>query len=356
MGVFREVARRLGPDFGVMAGDRFYDPSLETVAGGEPWFHPCKNHFIAGRRLLVQRGLTLLKEVDALIVEGNPRSLSTWLVLRQARRRQIPVAVWGHAFGRGAEEMAPGRRRMFSMGTAILCYCYEEVAPLRRLFPKKEILVAGNTVLRKSECRVLENPAEKRQDVLFLGRLIPEKKGLLFLKALRLLANRGFSIGAVVIGDGPDRAAMETYARETRLAGVRFAGFQSELETIRSHAQSTFCMVSTGYAGLSLLHAQSMGLPFIFSPEEPNAPEIEIAREGWNCLPFEKDNPASVADALETLDRNRNEWLGRGEAFTRELSEKYSIENMADQFCRFFRGEGKKQKVESGKRKSPVTA
>jgi len=118
------------------------------------------------------------------------------------------------------------------------------------------------------------------------------------------------------------------------LQNIRFTGELTSLSDIRSHASNTFCMVSAGYAGLSLLHAQSMGLPFIYSPGEPNAPEIEIARDGWNCLPFKADHACELAERISSM--HSPEWHGKVNAYSELVRQNYSIEAMAVQFVNFF--------------------
>ena len=64
--------------------------------------------------------------------------------------------------------------------------------------------------------------------LLFVGRLV-ERKGLPhLLRALTLLPS-GRDVALDIVGDGPDRAALESLARELELGGrVRFHGFVSE--------------------------------------------------------------------------------------------------------------------------------
>jgi glycosyltransferase involved in cell wall biosynthesis len=336
IGLFEMISSKLGPEFGVLAGDSFYDPSLVTAARGKSWYYPCSNHFLAGRKFLVQSGIGSLSRTQALVVEANPRSLSTWKLLYAARNLGIRTAAWGHALGRGAKSIAGARRAMFSLADEIICYGHNEQAPLQRLFPRKKIRVAGNTVLHAEDCSPLPTPVSERNVALLLGRLIPAKKGMLFLEAIRLLQNRGDSIGAVIIGDGPERQVMEELAATAGLKDIEFTGEISELKSIRQYASKAFCMVSAGYAGLSLLHAQSMGLPFLYSQDEPNAPEIEIARDGWNCHTFKSNDANDLAMGILSMHMDARKWLAKSETFCDGVRQSYSIESMADQFVDFF--------------------
>jgi glycosyltransferase involved in cell wall biosynthesis len=344
--VFDAVAAELGEEFRVVAGDRFFDPSIRTVAQGRPWFQACNNRFLAGNRLLWQSG-SAMRELawGPLVVEANPRCLRTWLLLLQARLRGGPTAVWGHALGRGVgpQKMAASRRAMFGLADTIICYCYAEQEPLQELFPDKRILVAGNSTVHIEECCPLEAPPEKRNSVLFLGRLVEAKKPLLLLGALQILRAQGQKISAVFVGDGPERSKCERFAREAGLAGVVFAGEQFDRAKIREMAADCFAVTSPGYVGLSVLDALSMGLPVAFSRDEPNCPEVEVLQAGKNAVVFERDASDSLADVLLRLHRERIDWLARSGQFCDVLRGKYSIERMAAQFVNFFRAANKRE-------------
>jgi glycosyltransferase involved in cell wall biosynthesis len=338
--VFDVVAAELGSDFRVVAGDRFFDPSICTVAQGRPWFQACNNRFLAGNRLLWQSGAAMQNLAKGpLVVEANPRCLRTWLLLGEAQRRGVTTAVWGHALGRqvASSQMAQSRRRMFALAGTIICYCYAERAPLQKLFPNKRILVAGNSTVRVEDCYPLEMLPAKRNAVLFLGRLVEPKKPILLLRALQLVQGRGEKIGAVFVGEGPERAKCERFVRDTALEGVVFAGEQFARVNIRELAAPCFSVASPGYVGLSALDALSMGLPMVFSQGEPNAPEVEALDDGQNAVVFEKDSPESLAAALLRLNSERSEWLGRSGQFCELVKVKYTVERMAAQFVAFFR-------------------
>ena len=338
--LFDGVAAALGSGFRVVAGDRFFDSSIRTEAGGSPWYAACHNRFLAGDRLLWQQGEALSRILDGpLVVEGNPRCLRTWLLLLQARAHKIPVAIWGHALGRkaGSTEMAASRKAIFSLAETIICYCYSEQLPLQRLFPRKTVLVAGNSTVRRDECVPLTTPSADRGKVLFLGRLVSAKKPLLLLQALSELQASGECIGAVFVGDGPEREACENFAKTKGLKDVLFVGSCFDRRTIREVAAACFAVVSPGYVGLSVLDAQSLGLPVIYCHEEPNAPEVEVLQDGFNALAFSQDSAASLANSIREMSAGRAHWLARGESASKDVAERYSIEGMIETFATFFR-------------------
>jgi glycosyltransferase involved in cell wall biosynthesis len=225
---------------------------------------------------------------------------------------------------------------MFSLASSVICYCYEEAEMLQDVFPEKAILVAGNSALSQRDCRVLDSPEPKRTNVLFIGRLIPEKKGLLLLEAIARLQQNNIDVGAVIIGEGPELSTMREIARNLGLRNINFAGFHNEIDEIRELAESTFAMVSPGYIGLSVVHSLSMGLPFIYSIDEPNAPEVEVSRIGWNSMNFRGGDSSDLATKIASVFHDRGSWLARGNAFCELIKSKYSVEQMANRFVNFF--------------------
>jgi len=344
--LFEGLAAELGEEFGVVAGDRFFDSSIRTEASGRPWFRPCRNHFLAGNRLLWQSGEAVRGLMSGpFVVEANPRCLRTWWLLASAWLHGQRTAVWGHALGRGLgkEAMAASRRAMFSLADTIVCYGYAEREGLQRMFPRKRLLVAGNSTVRRGECAPLDVAPERRHNVLFIGRMVGAKKPLLLLEALRRVQRQAPEIGAVFIGGGPELPAAQAYASQHRMGDVTFAGAQFDREKMRELAGSCFAMASPGYVGLSVLDAQSMGMPCIFSKDEPNSPEVEVLQAGLNAVVFDGDSPSSLAESILRLHQERDDWLRTGSNFCDQVRENYSIERMTAQFATFFRGSSQQE-------------
>jgi glycosyltransferase involved in cell wall biosynthesis len=74
----------------------------------------------------------------------------------------------------------------------------------------------------------------RTEDLIFVGRLVSDKGMDVLLEALGLLAERGLDVQLTVVGDGPERPALEAQARslgiETR---VRFLGARHGEEIVR---------------------------------------------------------------------------------------------------------------------------
>jgi glycosyltransferase involved in cell wall biosynthesis len=338
--LFESLAESLGSDFRVVAGKRFFDPSITTVSDNASWYEACHNRFLGGRRFLWQDGAAMSRLLEGpLVVEGNPRCLRTWLLLMQGKRSKVPVAVWGHALGRSATagKVAASRRAMFSLASTIICYCYAERETLRQLFPDQQILVAGNSSVHSADCTALDTPASERSEVLFIGRHVAPKKPLLLLEAIHRLQSEGLAIGATFVGEGPERTRCEEFAKGYALKGVRFVGACFERDKLRGLAGNCFAAASPGYVGLSALDCLSFGLPVVFSRGEPNAPEVEALDEGENALTFSADSALGLARVLKQLYDERESWLGKADQNCKKVAQSYSIERMSRQFLEFFR-------------------
>jgi glycosyltransferase involved in cell wall biosynthesis len=98
--------------------------------------------------------------------------------------------------------------------------------------------IAVSTALARSlgrDVRVIPNPyrdivfrrlnGTPEGDLIFAGRLVSDKGADLLLDALALLKTRGAAPHATIVGDGPERAALEAQAARLGLA-VRFAGIR----------------------------------------------------------------------------------------------------------------------------------
>ena len=137
--------------------------------------------------------------------------------------------------------------------------------------------------------------------VLTVGRLVPGKGHALLLEALYALRARGVEVEATFVGDGPDRAGLETLTRELMLhRQVRFAGAvgQDELPDWYARADA-FCLPTLAEGlGVVLLEAMAAGLPVV-STRVMGVPEVvEDEATGLLVSPGRVDE---LADALERL-------------------------------------------------------
>src|SRR5205814_760424 len=81
-------------------------------------------------------------------------------------------------------------------------------------------------------CKIIVNPFSpetfhkseervKTRDLVFLGRLVGSKGVNILIQALALLENSGLKPHLTIIGDGPQRGALEKLARDMAARGVK---------------------------------------------------------------------------------------------------------------------------------------
>lgn len=130
-------------------------------------------------------------------------------------------------------------------------------------------------------------PAELESDVIFVGRLIPEKGVGLLLRALVEVKKEIPDVQAIVVGDGPEREKLERLSSILGLKNnVAFTGFfQSHDDVIAlMKASKVFVLPSRreGF-GMVVLEAMASSLPVITLDAPMNAARflVENGRSGF---------------------------------------------------------------------------
>jgi teichuronic acid biosynthesis glycosyltransferase TuaC len=139
----------------------------------------------------------------------------------------------------------------------------------------------------------------KRHDTLVtVAHLIARKRHADVIRALWLLRDRGPRLRYLIIGDGPERGALEQLARELDV-DVEFAGQLEHAAALEAARRcSLFVMPSTDEAfGVAYIEAMAAGVPAIGSLGEPGPREIG---DGLVLVP-PGDVEALAAQILELL-------------------------------------------------------
>jgi glycosyltransferase involved in cell wall biosynthesis len=126
-------------------------------------------------------------------------------------------------------------------------------------------------------------PAAEEWDVIFTGRLIREKNVDVLLRALVPVREEIPDLRALIVGDGPERPALEALARDLGLP-VTFAGFLPDYDSVIAamKASRVFVLPSTreGF-GIAALEAMACGLPVVTADHPGNAAR-DLVVEGVN--------------------------------------------------------------------------
>ncbi len=155
-------------------------------------------------------------------------------------------------------------------------------------------------------------PGAQRSDLVYVGRLQPHKNVNLLVAALGLLKDRGVTPSLALIGDGPEREALEQQVVRLGLQPqVRFLGAVAEDAEVHRHlrAARVFVHPSTKEGGGSItsLEANAAGLPVVaFAHPGGLSPElIEDGRTGrWVPAVDAQALADGIVDALSMADRS----------------------------------------------------
>lgn len=180
------------------------------------------------------------------------------------------------------------------------------------------------------------------EDLRFItvGRMAAVKNHALMLRAFAALRERhpGRALSLDLVGDGPERAALEALAASLALGeAVRFLGFRHQVDDLL--AQSDVFLLSSRYEGVSIavLEAMRAGLPVIGTAVGGMAETVEHGRTGW--LVPDDDVTAFVA-AMEAALADPDGRRARGEAGRRRQRERFSMRQTAARYVALYAGEG----------------
>lgn len=285
-----------------------------------------------------QQGLmNWLKEwnPDALIVEANPRYLATSSAVNWMHAHDKPVIGWGLGFPSHAGRGAGVRANFLGQFDAMIAYSQRGADEYANLgFPLDNIFVAHNSVSPSPTWELPARPStfDSQPVILFVGRLQPRKNVDLLIGACAEIQN----VRLVIVGDGPERDALEELAAEI-FPSAEFAGAKHG-EELKAYFTEADLFVLPGTGGLAVQEAMSYGLPVIVAQGDGTQDDLVRSENGWQVPPDDFD--ALVAAMKEALaDAARLRSMG-AESF-RIVKEEINIENMADVFVtalNFLRG------------------
>lgn len=262
---------------------------------------------------------------DALIVEANPRYLATPSAVRWMHARGRKVIGWGLGSPSVSGFRKQCRFSFISQFDAMLSYSQrgaEEYAALG--FPREKIFVAHNSVSPAPERPDDRPQTVDRVTLLFVGRLQARKR---IDSLLRACAELGTNPRLIIVGDGPERAALESFAKEI-YPSAEFIGAKHGAELKPYFAQADL-FVLPGTGGLAVQEAMSYGLPVIVAKGDGTQDDLVREKNGWQIQPEDYDALlAAMKNALSDIARLRE--MGK-ESF-RIVSEEINIQKMANVF------------------------
>ncbi len=337
---FDTLAEACQNGLGVFAGQPRQEESIETAKGlAKAVLAPANNlHLLRGPfYLCYQRGIIHWLEnwqPDILIVEANPRYLSTPAAIRWMRSRNRPIIGWGlgapSVSGVLASLREKSRQRFLAQFDTLLTYSQrgaEEYAQTG--FNPQHIFVAPNAVAprptRPAQQRP-ERPSGKKPVVIFVGRLQSRKRVDLLLRACAALPQEK-QPELWIIGDGPARPEFEQIARSV-YPEAKFLGGKHGAE-LAPFLEQADLFVLPGTGGLAIQQAMSFALPVIVAEGDGTQSNLVRPENGWNLT------TGSLEELTRTIEQALSDIPGlrrMGAASYKIVAEEINLEGMVAAF------------------------
>ncbi len=311
-------------------------PGYKRISLRNHWFFGEKIHAQPFRRAFEKHGAPA-----AILVEESPRSVTLPFLLRYAKSLGAGRVLWGH-FSSNRRAFDPKRNLQDKYRLALAkeveaCVCYTEGRAnlLRPFVPERNLFVARNTMdigpmFAQRDALAAEGKTAVRRRLsipleapvlVYIGRLIREKGTDMLLDAWDLLTKET-SASLLIIGDGPERAAMEAEVSSRSLQGVRFLGTLLR-EEAAPWLYASDLMLMPGYLGLAVNHAFAFGVPVVSlrhpaGGEKFHSPEVEYVHSGETGLLCSGDSSEALAAGVREVLADRERYSANALAYARE--------------------------------------
>lgn len=337
---FEALAEACPAGLGIFAGQPRPEEAIRTAKSLEKArLFPAQNRHYFQQKLYLCAQFGLVDwlddwQPDVLILEANPRYLSTPSAVRWMQRRQRPVIGWGlgapPASGAFSSLRKAARRRFLQQFDALLTYSQAGAAQYAALgYPEQRIFIAPNAVTPRPSTAPPLRPANRsRLTVLFSGRLQARKRVDALLQACARLP-AGLQPRLVIIGDGPERPALQTLAQKI----YPTAEFPGALygEDLLPFLEQADLFVLPGTGGLAVQQAMGAALPVIVAEADGTQADLVRPDNGWLIPPADQAAlTATLAEALSNLPRLRR----MGIASYDRISDEINLEAMVAAFAR----------------------
>jgi glycosyltransferase involved in cell wall biosynthesis len=340
--LFKQLAASTVAQYTVAFGKEHKGSSLESLVE-EPGFAKrlLGNHFLGRPPVLTYQGgllsTVLRKEYEVVIAEFNLRILSNIAACIAAKLRGVRFVWWGHGIGPSKNALSRRLRMLFvRLADAIIFYDQMNANLFVRWgTPKEKVFVAWNSIDTSAIDEVARSwDGKRRNRIICIGRLIPQKKVDLLVRAFAELKPGAPDDSLLtVVGDGPEAGRLHLLAQELGIkAHVEFTGELTKQDQLAAYFNSSFVSVSPGYVGLSVIHSLAFGVPVVAADAEPHSPEVAALEDGKNARYFRANDPHALAQLLRDLLHDPVTLAGMSKAARETIQGRFSIEAMAGSF------------------------
>ena len=249
--------------------------------------------------------IRLLRRGDVLVINGNPRYISTLILIVLSGLKGVKVVWWGQGWSSKTTNLSFRIRcRLMLLCDRILLYTESEVK-LIDVKNKGNVYYLNNGIDNHEiqKLRKIYDPDTRNNSILFIGRVTEKSHLPLLIKGMK---NLDCSVKLHVIGDGELLKLCKTLTEEFNIGQrIVFHGAMTDEKGIADIANNCKIFVYPGDVGLSLIHGMNYGLPaVIHSSTSRHMPESACHRAGENGETFRRGNENDLCRIIDSLLQN----------------------------------------------------
>ena len=279
------------------------------------------------------------RNYDAFIMLGEPKCLSSWVILLLARILRKRVYFWTHGwYGREGLGKRITKKLYFGLANGIMLYGeYARQLMLKQGFAAKKLSVIHNSLAYDKQIELrkgLENSSKYSNhfgntypNVVFVGRLTKEKKLYQILQAQSICRKNGCLFNVTFIGDGTEEVGLKELVRQMKSEeNVWFYGPSYKEEELSQLLYDADLCVAPGNIGLTAMHAMTYGCACISHNDfKWQMPEFEAIQENITGAFFERDNIEDLARVITSwFDMHHEDREKVRQACYKEIEEKWN--------------------------------
>lgn len=281
--------------------------------------------------LFVIRLARFLRREKVDLVHAHMFSANLWGLLAARLAGRTRVISTEHTVRTGIDRTLKHRLvlgRLLPLSDKVVAVSRQVAESIRRdqdLGPDKLVVIANGVTLPSLNRKPLPDSLPgHRPRIVAVSRLVRVKRLDLFLRAMHSVRQRHPGATALIVGNGPDRGALEDQARELGLAGsVFFLGQRTDVPDI---LQGADIFVNTSdQEGLprSILEAMAARLPVVATDVGGTGSLVRTGRTGFLVRPGDYQ---AIADAIAQLVNDPDRAADMGLCGRKLVRDSFSLE------------------------------
>ncbi len=268
---------------------------------------------------------------------------NTWTTVMSAAPARLAGARVVVSTRHGRSSHAPRREGKFWLAArfcdrvvAVSKEAYQSFLSDRFALPEKLLTIQNGTAALPAEQDHLVDTLAEGFVLCTVGRLVDVKDHKSLLHAFAIVHREVPDAKLWMIGDGPERRALETLADELAIRhAVLFAGYRRNIGSwLRKTDLFVLSSTSEGLP-VALVEAMAAGIPSLVT-EVGGMPEI--VRHAGAGVVVPPSRPDVLARAIIDLAHRRHDLPALGAASRRYYEEHLTLERMADRYMAVYEG------------------